>query len=295
MNTIAIVSFMLEWWQNIPETINPIAFGFGLFSVYWYAVYFLVGFFAVFLFAIWLARKRRAPCSEECVFDLFLFIFFGALIGGRIGYVLFYNFDIFLEAPSKIFLPYDFSSGIWVGISGMSYYGGLIGVGLALYWFARVKNVNFWDTADFVAFLAPIAIFFGRLGNFFNLELYGRITNRPWGMLFPSVEPIGVLRHPSSLYEAFLEGLILFILLLFLRKKLLSLRKYAGLLTCIYLAFYAILRFFAEFFREPDSQLELFFNVLTLGQIFSFLVFFPAGIIFIWLKYQNRAKMAQDV
>jgi phosphatidylglycerol:prolipoprotein diacylglycerol transferase len=211
---------MLEWWQNIPTTLDPIAFRFGLFSVYWYAVFFLGGFLATLLFALRLARRGEAPCSEECVFDMFIYIFIGAFIGGRIGYALFYNFNVFWAEPLKIFLPYDFERGVWVGISGMSYYGGLIGTTLALYLFTCAKDLNFWETADFVVLLAPVATFFGRLGNFFNLELYGRITNQPWGMIFPRAVPTGVLRHPSSLYEAFLEGIVLFILMLFFRKKL---------------------------------------------------------------------------
>jgi phosphatidylglycerol:prolipoprotein diacylglycerol transferase len=222
---------------------------------------------------------------------MFIYIFFGVLIGGRIGYALFYNFDIFWMSPLQIFLPYDFESGMWVGISGMSYYGGLIGAALALYWFARAKNLNFWEIADFVAFLAPIATFFGRLGNFFNVELYGRITNQPWGMTFPGVSPMGVLRHPSALYEAFLEGAVIFVLMSFFRKKPL----FSGVLTCIYLAFYAVLRFFVEFFREPDPQLGLFFGLLaggfTLNQIFAFVLFCATIVIFMWLKQKNRDTM----
>lgn len=283
---------MLEWWQNFPETLDPIAFTLGFFSVYWYAVFVLGGFLAALSFALWLERRGSAPCSAEGVFDLFLFIFLGALLGGRIGYVLFYNFDIFWMSPLQIFLPYDFVSKNWVGISGMSYHGGLIGVALALLWFTREKKISFWETADFVAFLTPIATFFGRLGNFFNLELYGRITERPWGMVFPTALPAGVLRHPSVLYEAFLEGLILFILMLFLRKKHLL----PGRLACAYLSLYAVLRFLAEFWREPDPQLGLFFSSLnggfSLGQLFSLGMLGVAGIIFLWLRYKNYATMA---
>jgi phosphatidylglycerol:prolipoprotein diacylglycerol transferase len=305
---------MLEWWQNFPQALNPIAFSLGFFSVYWYAIFVLWGFLAALLFALWLAHRGAAPCSAECVFDLFLFVFLGALLGGRIGYAIFYNLDVFLETPSRIFLPYDFVSKTLVGISGMSYHGGLIGVTLALLWFTRVParnasrqkrdagggkkyyqrpDVAFWETADFVAFLAPIATFFGRLGNFFNLELYGRITERPWGMIFHTSLPVGVLRHPSALYEAFLEGLILFILMLLLRKKHLL----PGGLACSYLSFYAVLRFLAEFWREPDPQLGLFFSSLaggfTLGQLLSLGMLGVACIIFLWLKYKNYVTMAQ--
>lgn len=286
--------FGLQMWQNIPMTLDPIAFSFGFFSVYWYAIFFLIGFFATLLFALRIVRRSEFPFSEENVWDMFIYIFFGTLLGGRVGYAFFYNFDIFWAAPLKIFLPYDFESGMWIGISGMSYYGGLIGATISLYWFARAKNFNFWEMADFVAFLAPIATFFGRLGNFFNVELYGRITNQPWGMVFPGVVPVGVLHHPSALYEAFLEGAVLFVLMLFFRKKL----QFSGALTCIYLASYAILRFLVEFFREPDPQLGLFFGSLaggfTLNQIFAFALFCAAIVIFMWLKQKNRATMVQD-
>ncbi len=285
---------LISWWQNLPATLDPIAFQFGFFAIYWYAVFFLAGFFVALLFALWLARRGDAPCSTECIFDLFIFIFFGALLGGHIGYALFYNGEVFWQAPLKILLPYDFERGVWVGISGMSYYGGLMGVALVLYWFTRSQRkyfqrttLAFWEVADFAVFLAPITTFFGRLGNFFNLELYGRITERGWGMVFPAVAPLGTLRHPSALYEAFLEGAVIFILLLFLRKKL----PFSGALTCAYLAFYSLARFCVEFFREPDPQLGLFWGIFTLSQIFAFVVFCLAGGIFVWLKRENRATI----
>lgn len=281
---------MQEWWQHIPGTLDPIAFTIGFFSAYWYALWFLIGFFAVLSVAFRLARRGAAPCSAECVFDLLFFIFVGALLGGRIGYALFYNLDAYLAAPLMILLPYDFGRGAWVGLSGMSYHGGLIGAILALRWFARRKQISFWQAADFVALLAPIAIFFGRLGNFFNVELYGRITDQPWGMVFPDVYPPGVLQHPSALYEAVLEGIVLFGILVFFRKQM----PFPGALACLYIAGYAVLRFVGEFFRSPDPQLGFFFGIFTLGQLFSFGMLFAAGMIFLWLKRRNRATMMQN-
>jgi phosphatidylglycerol:prolipoprotein diacylglycerol transferase len=285
---------MIEWWQHIPETLDPIAFTIGFFSVYWYALWFLAGFFAVFSLALRSARRGEVVCSEECVSDMLFYIFFSALLGGHLGYALFYNLDASLAAPLTLFLPYDFGRGVWVGISGMSYHGGLIGAGLALYWFARRKRLSFWKMADFLAFLAPIAAFFGRLGNFFNVELPGRITEQPWGMIFPNVLPQGMLRHPSVLYEAFLEGIVLFGILIFFRKRM----PFPGALACLYLASYAALRFIGEFFRSPDPQLGFIFGSpiagITLGQVLSFWMFFAAGMIFMWLKYRNRGKMMQS-
>ena len=282
---------MIEWWQHIPERLDPIIFTIGSFSVYWYALWFLAGFLAVFFVALRLARRGDAPCSEECVSDMFPLLFLSALIGGRVGYVLFYYPDLLWLAPLRIFLPYDFGSGIWVGISGMSYHGGLIGVALALLWFSVREKISFLAAADFVAFLAPVATFFGRLGNFFNVELPGRITAQPWGMVFPDTLPQGVLHHPSTLYEAFLEGVLLFVFLIVFRKKM----PFSGALTCLYLALYAILRFFGEFFRSPDPQLGFFFGVLTLGQFFSLLMLTLSIGIYVWLWKKNRAMIKESV
>ncbi|MFZ2299707.1 MAG: prolipoprotein diacylglyceryl transferase [Candidatus Moraniibacteriota bacterium] len=279
---------MREWWQHIPQTLDPIALTIGFFSVRWYALWLLAGFFAVLLSALWLSRNGKFPFSEETVFDMLLFLFFGAVIGGHIGYVLFYNFDAFLAAPYAMLLPYDFERGVWVGISGMSYHGGLIGAALALYWFARRKKIGFWQAADGAALLAPMAISFGRMGNFFNIELYGRLTERPWGMIFPGVMPDGMLRHPSTLYEAFFEGIVLLILLILLRKRM----PFPGALACVFLAGYAILRFLAEYFREPDAHIGFLAGGLTLGQIFSAVMLFAVGMGFLWLKRRNRATIA---
>ncbi|MEK9151368.1 MAG: prolipoprotein diacylglyceryl transferase [Patescibacteria group bacterium] len=278
-------------WQHIPETLDPIAFTIGFFSVYWYALFFLGGFFAALFLAFRFASRGGFPYSQEVIFDMFLYIFFGALLGGHIGYALFYNLDAFIAMPHTAFLPYDFGRGLWVGISGMSYHGGLIGAALALYWFARRQKIDFWKAADFAVFFAPIAIFFGRLGNFFNVELHGRITEQPWGMIFPGVLPDGVLRHPSTLYEAFLEGVVLFALLILLRKKM----PFSGALTCAFLAGYAILRFLGEYFREPDTQIGFLFGPpaggFTMGQILSVILFFASIALFAWLKHKNRATI----
>lgn len=278
---------MIEWWQHIPLMLDPVAFTIGFFSVYWYALWFLSGFLLVFFLALRSARRGGAPCSEERIPDMFLFLFFGALIGGRIGYVFFYNLEVFWSAPLTVFLPYDFGRGVWVGISGMSYHGGLIGVALALFSFVRREKISFWKTADFAVLLAPVATFFGRMGNFFNVELYGRITEQPWGMVFPDAIPAGALRHPSTLYEAFFEGVILFVLLLLLRKKM----PFPGAFVFLYTALYAILRFVGEMFRSPDPQLGFLLGALTLGQIFSLLMIVLSVAGYVWLREKNRATI----
>lgn len=285
---------MLSWWQHLPEMMNPIALSVGFFSLYWYAIFFLSGIFISLLLAIFMTRRGWAPCSEEDIFDVFLFLSIGALLGGHIGYVLFYNPAVFLSNPILMISPYDFQSGVWTGISGMSYHGGLLGAIFALYWFTRTRSTQkrlfFWKMADFVSLLVPVAIFFGRLGNFFNVELSGRVTDKPWGMVFPDILPIGALRHPSTLYEAFFEGIVLLAVLLFFRKKM----PFPGALTCLYLAGYAGVRFVGEYFREPDTQIGLFFGgAFSLGQLLSLGMFVGAGVIFIWLRQRNRAIVMQ--
>ncbi|MDO8566445.1 MAG: prolipoprotein diacylglyceryl transferase [Candidatus Moranbacteria bacterium] len=284
----------MNGWQHLPETIDPIAGTIGFFSVHWYAVWFLIGFFVMFFFALHLTQRGVVAYPRDAVFDMLAVLFFGALIGGRIGYVLLYHPDVFLENPIMIFSPYDFGRGVWTGLSGMSYYGGLIGVTVALVWFSARKKLSFWKMADFAALLAPVAIFFGRLGNFFNVELPGRITAVPWGMVFPGTLPRGVLRHPSTLYEAFFEGVVLLGILLFLRRQ----ARFDGALACFFLALYAGVRFGSEYFREPDPQLGLFFNPptggFTLGQILSFAMLCITVVIFVWLKRKNRVKIVHN-
>lgn len=280
----------MNWWQHLPEVIHPIVFSIGFFSLYWYALFFLGGVFVSFLCALYFVRRGEAPCGEETLFDAFLFLFLGAVIGGRIGYVLFYNLDLFLNSPLSIISPYDFRSGVWTGISGMSYHGGLIGAIVALFLFTRRKKIHFWEMADFIVLFVPVATFFGRLGNFFNGELYGRMTEKSWGMIFPDALPVGVLRHPSSLYEAFFEGIVLFCVLLFFRKKM----SFPGALSCLYIAGYAGVRFVGEYFREPDPQIGLLFgNSFSLGQIFSVVMFLFSAGLFLWLKQKNHDRIVE--
>lgn len=201
--------------------------------------------------------------GDFLVLDYLLLAFFSMIVGGRLGYVLFYNPGYFLAHPLAIFSPFN-QSGNLVGLYGMSYHGALLGILLGSWIFLKKRGINFFAWADFVAPAVALGYFFGRVGNFLNSELYGRVTNSSWGMYFAAT-PLE-LRHPSQLYEACLEGLLLFIVLWNLRNR--QFKK--GVLFGIYLIGYGLLRILAEQFREPDSQIGFLWSFFTMGQLLSF-------------------------
>jgi phosphatidylglycerol:prolipoprotein diacylglycerol transferase len=272
---------MLSWYQNLPLHLDPIAFTVGSFSVRWYALSYLVGFAVVYVLLMW--RIKKGEFSERIInsqkleaneaisykleadlLDFLLVAFFAALVGGRLGYVIFYNLPYYLAHPLQVISPYDPASGQFVGLYGMSYHGAAIGVLFGSWFFLRARKIDFFRWADFVVPALPLGYFFGRLGNFLNGELYGRVTSSSLGMHFAS-DPTA-LRHPSELYEAALEGLVLFAILWWgMRKKKLP----AGTLLAAYLIGYGIFRIFAEAFRQPDPQIGFLLGFLTLGQILS--------------------------
>lgn len=251
--------------------IDPVAFSLGPLSVRWYGLMYLFGF----AFAMWLAGRRAdAPNSgwtRNEVSDLLFYGFLGVILGGRIGYVLFYNFDLFLADPTYLFK-------IWTG--GMSFHGGLIGVITAMIWFAHKTQRHFFTVADFVAPLIPFGLGVGRIGNFMNGELWGRVTDVPWAIIFPEAGPEP--RHPSQLYQFVLEGVVLFIILnLFWRKH-----PPRGAISGMFLLFYGLFRFLVEFVRQPDSQLGLYFNEISMGQILS-TPMIVAGALMVWAAYKQ--------
>lgn len=267
-------------WRNIPDFFGE-AFSFGPVFLSWYAVCFFLGTVVSLLFLKKTLNWKKETMLETGIFiDLSLFLVFGAIIGARLGYALFYNFSFFLDNPLALISPIDTETGAWIGISGMSYHGGAIGVLIALFFFVRTRKKNFWLFADAIALAAPIAIFFGRMGNFFSGELFGRATNMPVGMIFPDG---GIYsRHPSQLYEAFGEGIFLFFILLFLRKRL-----PLGLIFVLFAGLYGVIRFFLEFFREPDPQIGLFFGWISLGQVFSIIMITLSIFVGIWLRFKK--------
>ncbi len=246
---------------------HSVAISFGFFSISWYALCFVFGAVGAFLFLrniLLHSNNVHQKFSQEECWDLFLFLFVGAIVGARLGYVIFYNASFFLSHPIQIVSPFDVQAGAWVGISGMSYHGGVIGVLLAVWIFSRRYQKSLLPLLDVIALSAPLAIFFGRIGNFITGELFGRVTTVPWGMVFARSGD-DALRHPSQLYEAFGEGILLFVALLWFSKQ----QRTRGMLVVWYVGLYGAIRFFLEFFREPDSHIGFFFKVLTLGQIFS--------------------------
>ncbi|MFO8164929.1 MAG: prolipoprotein diacylglyceryl transferase [Thermodesulfobacteriota bacterium] len=242
---------------NYP-TIDPTIVKIGPIHIRWYGVMYILAFLASYFLVKYQIRKKRLPIDINTVNDLFLFLVIGLIIGARLGYVIFYNLPFYLAHPLKLF-------AVWEG--GMSFHGGLIGIILCALIFSKKRKVNFWLMADLISVTAPIGLGLGRLGNFINAELYGRVTNLPWGMIFPSA---GVLpRHPSQLYELFLEGILLFGILWWIKDF--PFKK--GTLFCLFLLLYSIFRFFIEFFREPDPQLGFIVSFITMGQILSIFMF----------------------
>jgi phosphatidylglycerol:prolipoprotein diacylglycerol transferase len=241
--------------------IDPVAIHIGPLSIRWYGLMYLLGFAASYVLVRYQithpaqkGERKREPLPEGFLDNLYTSIIIGLLIGARLGYVLFYGWEIVRSDPLEVL-------AVWHG--GMSFHGGLIGGIIAGVWQCRSTGVDPWRTADLVVATAPIGLGLGRLGNFINGELYGRVTDVPWAMVFPTGGPLP--RHPSQLYELLLEGVILFLVLWLLRPAV----KRDGLLTAVFLICYGSFRIVAEFFREPDPQLGFIAGPFTMGQILS--------------------------
>jgi phosphatidylglycerol:prolipoprotein diacylglycerol transferase len=257
------LSAFIDLWQNLPSNISPNIFEIGSFQVRYYSLMYIVAFALTYLLVTYRLRSEKFPYTKETIQDLMVWGILGLILGGRLGYVLFYNFKYYVIHPLEIFLPFSFEGGIrFVGISGMSFHGGLIGVVIAAAMFCYVRQIRFWDIIDLFVPCAPLGYTFGRIGNFINGELWGRTTDVPWGMYFP-LDVTHRLRHPSQIYEAFFEGVFLFVILWSLRRR----RAFEGAFLAYYLIGYGSVRFFIEFVREPDAHIGLYLGFLTIGQI----------------------------
>lgn len=254
--------------------INPVAFSLGSLEVHWYGLAYLVGF----LLAWGLANLRRHQLglTQDQISDLLFYSALGVILGGRLGYALFYHFDRVLAEPLWLFK-------LWEG--GMSFHGGFLGVILCVAFFTRKYKLRWLAITDFIAPLIPLGLGLGRLANFINAELWGRVSQVPWAMVFPNAGPDP--RHPSQLYQFALEGVALFALLwLFSRKP-----RPVGSVSGLFLIGYGSFRFLVEFTREPDAHLGLLAMGLSMGQLLS-LPMLAAGIAFIYLAYKTPAKQA---
>jgi len=259
--------------------IDPIAISIGPLAIRWYGLMYLVGF----AFAFWMAHRccerSNGVWTREQAGDLLFYGFLGVILGGRAGYVFFYQFPLFLDNPLYLFR-------IWEG--GMSFHGGVIGVICAIIFYARKNQRSILAVGDFIVPLLPAGLGAGRLGNFINSELWGRVTDSPFGIIFPNAGPLP--RHPSQLYEFALEGVVLFIiLLLFIRKP-----RPSGSVAGLFLLCYGLFRILVEFAREPDAHLGLLSFGLSMGQILS-LPMVVAGAAFIAFAYRYKQPQKADI
>ncbi len=253
--------------------INPVAVKIGPLAVHWYGLMYLVGFAAAWLLGVYRAKHSNGVWTKAQVSDMIFYGAIGAVLGGRIGYMLFYDWSNFIAEPLEIFK-------IWQG--GMSFHGGFLGTMLVAFLFARSTKKSFFQVADFAVPLVPLGLAAGRLGNFINGELWGRVTTMPWGMVYPQAGPLP--RHPSELYELFLEGILLFIIMWFYTAKPKPRMAASGLFLLCYGSF----RFFVEFFREPDPQLGFVaFNWMTQGQVLCLPMIIVGAALMIW-AYQRK-------
>jgi phosphatidylglycerol:prolipoprotein diacylglycerol transferase len=270
----------INFWQHIPEHIKPDIFQIGQFQVRYYGLMYIAAFITLYLLSLHRLKNEKFNYSKTDIENYLVWAVAGLLIGARSGYVLFYNFSYYISNPLEIIIPFSFSNGFhFTGLAGMSYHGGLIGVLISSNIFCRKYKINFWQFGDFLVPSIPMGYSFGRIGNFINGELYGRITDAPWGMYFP-LDMSNKLRHPSQLYEAFLEGVLLFVILWSLRKK----RLFDGMFLALYLIGYGSVRFFIEFVRDPDPQIGFLLGFITMGQLLCLCMVLIGAGIFFWRK-----------
>ncbi|CUU81114.1 prolipoprotein diacylglyceryl transferase [Campylobacter hyointestinalis] len=271
----------LNSWNLIYSKIDPVAFKlFGL-SVHWYGIMYVLALVVALLMAKYFAKKDSLGISNLLLDNYFFWVEIGVILGARLGYILIYdpNTSYYLLHPWQIFNP--FANGEFVGIRGMSYHGAVVGFILATLMFCKRYKQNLWMLLDLVALSVPLGYFFGRIGNFLNQELFGRVTNEPWAIMVA-----GSLRHPSQLYEAVLEGLVLFVILFIYRKY----KKFDGELIAMYAMLYTLARFLCEFFREPDFGIGFVAFGMSMGQILSICMFAFGFIVYINLKKKRLKK-----
>jgi len=264
----------------IIHNFSPIFIDLVFFQIRWYSIAYIMGIVLGWWFANRIIENntiyKRSNITTKIFDDLIIYIIIGIIMGGRIGYIVFYN----LEYYSENFID---SFKLWEG--GMSFHGGLIGVVFGTIIFSKIKKINFFRIADIIACVSPIGIFFGRLANFINGELYGKVSSVPWAIIFPKIDNFP--RHPSQIYEAILEGLILLLVVNFFSfKKNMILEK--GYTSGIFLIFYSIFRLLSEIFREPDNHIGYFFDYYSMGMILSFGTLISGLLIILYIKKNEK-------
>ncbi len=274
----------MEFWNHIYEHFDPVAFSIGSIKVHWYGLMYVSALLLGIFVAKWLVTRDKLSTSQDMLDNYIIWIEVGVILGARVGYILFYdpNTSYYLTQPWQMFNPFD-QNGDFAGIRGMSFHGAILGFLLASTLFSYKYKINQWFFLDIAAIAIPAGYVFGRIGNFFNQELVGRVTEVPWGIYVD-----GVLRHPSQLYEAFLEGPVIFVILYLYRKQ----KSFHGELISLYLILYGVARFTAEFFREPDPQIGFVCcGWMTKGQEFCLtMIIAGLGLYFYFRKHGQRVN-----
>jgi phosphatidylglycerol:prolipoprotein diacylglycerol transferase len=272
----------MEAWNHIYEHFNPIAFHIFSIPIHWYGMMYVLALLSALGVAKWMLKKDSIAISKEQLEDYFIWVEIGVILGARLGYIIFYDThtSYYLTHPWQIFNP--FMDGEFVGIRGMSFHGAVIGLLVASYLFHLKRHLSFGMFMDLVALSVPLGYVFGRIGNFLNQELIGKATEVPWGIYVHNV-----LRHPSQLYEAFLEGVVVFVLIYMYRRH----KNFEGELVLLYGVLYGTARFVAEFFREPDIQIGyLCCGWFTQGQLLSLLMVVAGVMTWLFVQRYRRKK-----
>ncbi len=253
----------------------------GPLNVHWYGLMYVAAFTSAWLLGVYRSTRPGALLKKSEIEDLIFYGALGVVIGARFGYVFFYNFGQFLEDPIWLFR-------VWEG--GMSFHGGLLGVMLSMAYYSKKLNKNYIDLMDYVAPLVPLGLGFGRLGNFIGQELWGRETTVPWGMVFQK-DPDALVRHPSQLYQSFLEGLVLFVIMFWFSQK----PRPRGAVAALLLVCYGFFRFFVEFFREPDSHIGFdLFEWMTRGQILCIPMIMGGALLLYWTYFMRKPESTKS-
>ncbi|AFZ82859.1 phosphatidylglycerol:prolipoprotein diacylglycerol transferase [Candidatus Kinetoplastibacterium crithidii (ex Angomonas deanei ATCC 30255)] len=258
-----------------PIYINPIALSIGNFHIYWYGIMYLIGLMLIYMVSLKnISRSEYTKITKKHLEEILYWGMMSAILGGRLGYAIFYKADYFYDHLLELF---------YIRNGGMSFHGGLIGVIIFMYYYTKNKKILFWEISDLIAQAVPLALSTGRIGNFINGELFGTPTSLPWGIIFLNAHD-NIYRHPSQLYECVLEGPVLFIIIkIFLHKK-----RLLGQTSAIFLIFYGILRCIGEVWREPDYIITIYSSTYSMGQILSMLMIINGFILYYVLSKKNR-------